>query len=125
VKVARDLRLESAVAGLLGFRYRIPPTVWISLSFECCMSSGRGLCVEPITPVEESSYPFVVCRSVIWKFYIYLIVYLGIILANNQIDALFSMYLFISLLYTFRATQCSSSGESDCINTSSGICHSV
>jgi len=29
---------------------------------------------------------------------------------NNQLDTLF--YLFISLLYMFRATQCSSSGES-------------
>ena len=48
-----------------------------------------------------------------------------IILVNNQLDALFSMYLFISLLYTFRATQRSSSGESDCNNTSSGIYHSV
>jgi len=35
------------------------------------------------------------------------------------------MYLFISLLYVFRATQCSSSGESNCINTSSGIRHSL
>jgi len=35
------------------------------------------------------------------------------------------MYLFISLLYMFRATQCSSLGESNFINTSSGICHSV
>jgi hypothetical protein len=42
-------------------------------------------------------------------------------LANNQLDALFSMYLFISLLYMFRATQCSSSGELNCINTSSGV----
>ena len=36
-----------------------------------------------------------------------------IILVNNQLDALFSMYLFISLFYMFRATQCSSSGESN------------
>ena len=33
--------------------------------------------------------------------------------------------VFISLLYLFRATQCSSSGKSNCINTSSGIYHSV
>jgi len=37
-----------------------------------------------------------------------LTVHLGIILVNNQLDALFSMYLFSSLLYMFRATQCSS-----------------
>jgi len=48
-----------------------------------------------------------------------------IILVNNKLDALFSVYLFISLLYMFRETQCSSSGESNCINTSFGICHSV
>jgi hypothetical protein len=35
------------------------------------------------------------------------------------------MYLFISLLYMFRATQCSSSGETNCVITSSGIYHSV
>jgi hypothetical protein len=36
-----------------------------------------------------------------------------IILVNNQPDALFQyIYLFISLLYMFRATQCSSPGES-------------
>ena len=35
-----------------------------------------------------------------------------LILVNNQLDALFSMYLFTSLLFTFWATQCSSSGES-------------
>jgi hypothetical protein len=50
---------------------------------------------------------------------------LGEILVNNQLDALFSMYLFTYLLYMFRATQCSSSGAWNCINTSSGICHSV
>jgi hypothetical protein len=51
--------------------------------------------------------------------------FLALVLVNNQLDALFSMYLFISLLYVFRATQCSSSGESNCINTSSGMYHSV
>ena len=35
---------------------------------------------------------------------------LGIIRVNNQLDALFNV--FISVLYMFRATQCSSSGES-------------
>jgi hypothetical protein len=43
-----------------------------------------------------------VCRS--------LTVHLSTIRVNNRLDALF--YVFISLLYTFRATQCSSSGES-------------
>jgi hypothetical protein len=55
-------------------------------------------------------------------FYISLTVHLSVILANNQLDALFfPMYLFISLLYMFRATQCSSLGESNFINTSYGI----
>jgi len=35
------------------------------------------------------------------KFYISLTVHLGIILVNNELDALFSMYLFISLLCMF------------------------
>jgi len=34
-------------------------------------------------------------------FYISLTVHLDIILVSNQLDALFSMYLFISLLYMF------------------------
>jgi len=37
-------------------------------------------------------------------------VHLGTIRVNNQPDALFNV--FISLLYMFRATQCSSSGAS-------------
>ena len=57
--------------------------------------------------------------------YVSLTVHLGIILVNDQIDSLFSTYLFISLLYMFRATQCSSSGESNYVNTSFGIYHSV
>jgi len=59
------------------------------------------------------------------RFYILLTVHLRKILVNNQLDALFSMYLFISLPYMFRATQCSSSGESNSISTSAGIYHFV
>jgi len=36
-------------------------------------------------------------------------------LVNSKLYTLFSTYLFISLLYMFQATQCSSSGESNCI----------
>jgi cytochrome b561 len=43
--------------------------------------------------------------------YILLTVHLGMILVNNQLDALSLMYLFISPLYMFRKTQCSSSGD--------------
>ena len=57
--------------------------------------------------------------------YTSLTVHPRIILVNNQHDAIFSRYLFISLLYMFRATQCSSLEESNCINTSSAMCHSV
>jgi hypothetical protein len=35
-----------------------------------------------------------------------------IILTHNQIDAQFLLHIFISILYMFRATLCSSSGES-------------
>jgi drug/metabolite transporter (DMT)-like permease len=35
-----------------------------------------------------------------------------LILINNQLDARFRLYIFISILYMFRATLCSSSGES-------------
>jgi hypothetical protein len=43
------------------------------------------------------------------------------ILVNNQLDALFAMYLLISFLYMFRATQCSSSGESILLMMSTGL----
>ena len=36
----------------------------------------------------------------------------GIIPVNNQLDEQFFLYMFISILYMFRATVCSSSGES-------------
>ena len=41
-------RLEPAVARLLGLLIRIPPGTWISVFCECCVLSGRGLCVELI-----------------------------------------------------------------------------
>jgi hypothetical protein len=41
-----------------------------------------------------------------------LTVHLDIILVNDQRDAQFFFYLFILILYMFRATSCSSSGES-------------
>jgi len=45
------------------------------------------------------------------QFYILLTVHLGTILANNQLDALSLMHLFILLLYMFRTARCSSSGD--------------
>jgi hypothetical protein len=50
----RDLRCGSAAARLLGFLVRIPPRAWMSVSCECCVLSGRGLCVRLITRPEES-----------------------------------------------------------------------
>ena len=45
-------------------------------------------------------------------FYVLLTVHLGRILVNNQLDVQFLWYMFISILYMFRAPMCSSSGES-------------
>jgi hypothetical protein len=39
----------------LGLKDRIALEVWLSLSYECCVLSGRGLCDEPI-PRQEESY---------------------------------------------------------------------
>ena len=44
----------SAAASLLGWRVRIPSGAWMSVSCECCVLSGRGLCVGLITRPEES-----------------------------------------------------------------------
>ena len=51
-------------------------------------------------------------KMCITEVYILLTVHLGAILFNNQHDILF-FNVCISLLYVFRATQCSSSGESN------------
>jgi hypothetical protein len=48
------LRRGSAAARLLGLRARIPRGAWMSVSFECCVLSGRGLCDRPITRPEKS-----------------------------------------------------------------------
>jgi hypothetical protein len=43
-----------AAAHLLRLRVRIPPEACMSVPCECCVSSGIGLCVGPITHPEES-----------------------------------------------------------------------
>ena len=48
----------------------------------------------------------------IYIFYVLLTVNLGIILFNDQLDAQFFLYIFILILYVFRAFKCSSSGDS-------------
>jgi hypothetical protein len=50
----RCLRRGSAAARLLGFRDRISSGGWMTVSCECCVLSGRGLCVGLITRPEES-----------------------------------------------------------------------
>jgi len=57
------LRRGSAAAGLLGLRVRIPSAAWMSISCECWVLSGRGLCVRPI-PRPEESYWLCVCVCV-------------------------------------------------------------
>jgi hypothetical protein len=48
------LRRGSAASHLLGLQVRIPQEPWFYASCECCVLSGRGLCVGPITRPEES-----------------------------------------------------------------------
>jgi len=50
----RGLRRRSAVSRLLGLWFRMPPGAWTSVSCECCVLSGRGLCDGLITRPEES-----------------------------------------------------------------------
>jgi hypothetical protein len=52
---SRGLRPGSTAASLLGLRVRMPRTAWMSVSFECCVLSGWGLCAGPI-PRPEASY---------------------------------------------------------------------
>ena len=44
----------SAAVRLLGLRVRIPLAVWMSVCCECCVLSGRDVCVGLITRPEES-----------------------------------------------------------------------
>jgi hypothetical protein len=50
----RSQRHRSAAARVMGLRVRIPPSAWRSVFCECCVLSGRGLCVGLITRPEES-----------------------------------------------------------------------
>jgi hypothetical protein len=52
--IPRGLKSRSAAARLLGFRVGIPLGVWMSISYECCVSSGAGLCDGPISRREDS-----------------------------------------------------------------------
>jgi hypothetical protein len=50
----RGLRRGSAAFRLVGLRVRIPPGARMCVCCECCVLSGRGLCVALITRPEES-----------------------------------------------------------------------
>ena len=50
----RGRRRRSAAAPLLRVWVRIPPGAWMSVYYECCVLSRRGLCDELITRPEES-----------------------------------------------------------------------
>jgi hypothetical protein len=50
----RGLRSGSSAACLLGSWVRIPPGAWMSVSCECCVMSGRGICDELVPRPEES-----------------------------------------------------------------------
>jgi hypothetical protein len=50
----RSLRLCSAAVRMLGLWVRIASGAWMSASRECCVLSGRGLCVGLVTRPEES-----------------------------------------------------------------------
>jgi hypothetical protein len=49
----RGLRRGSTAARLLGLWVRIPLRAWMSVSCECCLLSGRGLCDELVPRPEE------------------------------------------------------------------------
>jgi hypothetical protein len=50
----RGLRRGSAATRLLGLWVRIPPVAWMSVCYERCVLSGRGLCDGLIERPEES-----------------------------------------------------------------------
>jgi hypothetical protein len=49
----RRLSRGRTAAIFLGLRVRIPPTTEKYACCECCLMSGRGICVGPITRPEE------------------------------------------------------------------------
>jgi hypothetical protein len=50
----RGLRCGSAAVRLPGLPVQIPPVACVSVPCECCVLSGRGLCIGMITPPKES-----------------------------------------------------------------------
>ena len=60
----RALRRGSMTARLIVWGVRGPPETWMSVSCECCVLSGRGLCDWPI-PRPEESYGVCLC-CLVW-----------------------------------------------------------
>jgi hypothetical protein len=54
IPVAARSKRGSAAARLLGLPVRIPPGASTSVSCDCCVMSGSGLCEGPITRPEKS-----------------------------------------------------------------------
>jgi hypothetical protein len=55
------LRRRSAAVRLLGLLVQIPAEAWMFVYCECCVLSGRGLCVGLITRPEESYRVWCIC----------------------------------------------------------------
>jgi len=67
----------------------------------------------------------VMAHNMIFEFYVLLIVHLGIIFVNNQLDAqLFFMYVYFYSLHVSER-HVPIIRRINCINTTFGICHSV
>ena len=54
IAVAARSKACVSAAHWLGLRVRIPPRAWMSVSCECYVFSGRGLCVGMIIRTEEA-----------------------------------------------------------------------
>jgi hypothetical protein len=63
IPVATRPRRCPAAVRLLELWVPIPPGAWMSVSCECCVLSGRGLCDGPITHAEESYRGWCVCDN--------------------------------------------------------------
>ena len=56
-----SLSRGSATTHLVGLQVKILPGVWMFVSCECCVLSGRGLCIRLITPQESHWVCVCVC----------------------------------------------------------------
>ena len=63
----RGLRCGSAAARLLELPVRISTEAWMCVTHECCVLSGRGLCVRLIIRPQESYWVWCVKLRVIMK----------------------------------------------------------